>query len=443
MSDFTRAIARLIQTTPDYHQLGLETKGNLKKGVLDYFISCYASVKYDPNFQNVVNTAIYTGCDEVVVIGTERRVHPFDACLINGYSAHALDLDDVHSEIRGHPSAVILSLLFSLREEKKDMNSIYEAYLVGIEVMTRCAKLLGTEHYEKGFHTTATAGVYGAVAAGVHYLGFSIDQMAQALNLCVSKISGSRSHFGTLIKPLHAGLAAQSAWQVLHFVKNNVTGSENTILSKNGLLSMYNEKEKNPWQMLEKWGEPWAIDTPGLWFKLYPCCSANAHPIDAVMNIKKRHSFTSAEVASVDLFFPPKGDAALVYTHPENGEQGRFSAEYCTALILLERDLSIENFTVNSISAEVQDMMGKIKRKYDENIPKSENSYPKGRYCIAEISLLDGQRFVSRVDAPTGSPGKPLEMEDLLNKAATLLGNQAEFLIEHFSAEVESWGELL
>jgi 2-methylcitrate dehydratase PrpD len=100
---------------------------------------------------------------------------------------------------------------------------------------------LGTEHYEKVFHTTATAGVYGAVTAGAHYLKFSSDKIAQALNLCVSKISGSRSHFGTLIKPLHASLAAQNAWQILHFVKNNVSGSENTILSKNGLLSMFNE----------------------------------------------------------------------------------------------------------------------------------------------------------------------------------------------------------
>jgi 2-methylcitrate dehydratase PrpD len=76
----------------------------------------------------------------------------------------------------------------------------------------------------------------------------------------------------------------------------------------------------------------------------------------------------------------------------------------------LERDLSIGNFTVNNISEEVVDVMGKIERKYDDNIPKVENSYPKGRYCIAEIYLKDGQKFVSRVDAPTGSPGNPLEM---------------------------------
>lgn len=443
MNDFTRYIAGLIQTTPDYEQLGIVTKRNLKKGVLDYFISCFASVKYDPNFQNVLNTAIYSSLDKAAVIGTESKVHPYDACLINGYSAHALDLDDVHSEIRGHPSAVILSLLFSLVEDKKDMKSIYQAYLIGIEVMTRFAKLLGSEHYEKGFHTTATAGVYGAVAAGAHYLKFSSAQMTQALNLCVSKISGSRSHFGTLIKPLHAGLAAQSAWQILHLVKKNVTGNGNTILSKNGLLSMYNENERNPWTFFEKWGEPWAIDTPGLWFKLYPCCSANAHVIDAVKDIKARHRFTASEVASVDLYFPPRGDAALVYTYPENGEQGRFSAEYCTALLVLGYDLSIENFTVNNISEEVRDVLGKIERKYDEKIPKAEISFPKGRYCIAEIFLKDGQKFVSRVDAPTGSPGNPLEMEDLLKKATTILGHQADYIIELFSAEPESWGKLL
>lgn len=443
MNDFTQSIVGLIQTTPDYEQLGIETKRNLQKGVLDYFISCFASVKYDPNFPNVLNTAIYSSQENAAIIGTKKKVHPFDACLINGYSAHALDLDDVHSEIRGHPSSVILSLLFSLVEEEKDMNSFYEAYLIGVETMTRFAKVLGTEHYEKGFHTTATAGVYGSVAAGAHYLNFSSDQMAQALNLCVSKISGSRSHFGTMIKPLHAGLAAQNAWQILHLVKKSVTGSENTILSKNGLLSMYVENKKDPWQLFEKWGESWAMDTPGLWFKLYPCCSANAHVIDAVREIKKKHSFTVGEVASVDLFFPPNGDAALVHTSPENGEQGRFSAEYCTALLLMEQDLSIENFTVDTISREVHDVMRRIKRNYDGNIPISEDSYPKGRYCIAEIILNDGQKFVSRVDAPTGSPGNPLVEEDLLNKAKVILGKEAECLIGLFSEEEVSWGKLL
>ncbi|KAB7667734.1 MmgE/PrpD family protein [Bacillus sp. B1-b2] len=433
MSDLTRRIVELIQTTNRYEQFGMETKGNLKKGVLDYIISCYASVKFDANFQNVLHSSIYSNHDDAVVIGTSLKVHPYDACLINGYSAHALELDDVHSEIRGHPSAVILSLLFSLLQEKQDTNRFYEAYLIGVEVMTRFAKLLGPTHYEKGFHTTATAGLYGAVAAGAHYLEIPTEKFAQALNLCVSKISGSRSHFGSLMKPLHAGLTAQSAWQILHLVKNNITGSENTIISKNGLLSMYVENEIDAWKYFENWGEPLSVDQPGLWFKLYPCCSANVHVIDAIKEIQSVHSFRVEEISSVDLYFPPNGDAALVYTQPTNGEQGCFSAEYCSALLLLGEGLSIENFRATSISEEVLGMMKKVKRSYDPIIPISETSYPKGRYCIAEISLNSGQKYASRVDVPTGSPGKPLGMEDLFSKATTILGKQANSIIKVFS----------
>ncbi|MFS0662258.1 MmgE/PrpD family protein [Niallia alba] len=439
MSDLTREIVRMIQSTPSYNKLASETKKNLEMGVFDYFLSCFASVQFDLNYSTVLNTAIFSTGEEASVIGTDLKIHPFDACLINGYSAHALDLDDVHSEIRGHPSAIILSLLHSLIEKKRDRERFYEAYLIGIETMKCFAQLLGAQHYEKGFHTTATAGIYGAVAAGAHYLNFDSEKFAQAINLCVSKLSGSRSQFGTMVKPLHAGMTAQSAWQILHFIDKGIAGSINTIQAKNGLISMYVEQRENPFEIFEKWGDPWAIDKPGLWFKLYPCCSANAHAIDAIQYIKTQKKFSVDEVAFVDLYFPPNGDAALVYTHPENGEQGRFSVEYCVALLLLGEALSIENFSVDQIADDVNQVMKKIHRKYDHQIPVKVDSYPKGRYCMVKVTLKDGQQLVSRVDAPTGSPGKPLKMKDLVNKANTLLGEQANTLNKYFAGGIEGW----
>ncbi|PAD86176.1 hypothetical protein CHH55_19710 [Niallia circulans] len=439
MTDLTKAIVDLIQSSPSYKELTNETKKNLEKGVFDYFLACFASVRFDINFSTVLRTAIYPAGEGAAIIGTDSKVHPFDACLINGYSAHALDLDDVHSEIRGHPSAIILSLLHALIEKKRDRDRFYEAYLIGIETMKCFAQLLGAQHYEKGFHTTATAGIYGAVAAGAHYLHFETEKFSQAINLCVSKLSGSRSQFGTMVKPLHAGLTAQSAWQILHFVDKGIAGSNNTIQAKNGLLSMYVEQRGNPYEVFEKWGEPWTIDKPGLWFKLYPCCSANAHAIEAIQNIKAQRNFSIDEVASVDLYFPPNGDAALVYTRPKNGEQGRFSVEYCAALLLRGEALSIENFSVKQIADDIQEGIKKIHRKHDPAIPVKEISYPKGRYCIAKVMLKDGQQLVSRVDAPTGSPAKPLKMKDLANKANTLLGEQANTLNKYYAAGIEGW----
>lgn len=58
---------------------------------------------------------------------------------------------------------------------------------------------------------------------------------------------------------------------------------------------------------------------------------------------------------------------------------------------------------------------------------------------MVKVTLNDGRQLVSRVDAPTGSPGKPLIMEDLVNKANTLLGEQANTLNKYFAGGIEGW----
>ena len=46
---------------------------------------------------------------DCLVFGTDRRVSPLDAALINGTAAHALDYDDCSDTLGGHPSAPVLS----------------------------------------------------------------------------------------------------------------------------------------------------------------------------------------------------------------------------------------------------------------------------------------------------------------------------------------------
>src|SRR5699024_718705 len=112
----------------------------------------------------------------------------------------------------------------------------------------------------------------------------------------------------------------------------------------NSLSSMYVENFTPTKEVFNNWGEEWAIDSPGLWFKSYPCCIANTHVIDATKGILSNTSVDHREVQHINIYFPPNGDAALVYKYPENGEEGRFSAEYCIALLLLNKKLDIKDF---------------------------------------------------------------------------------------------------
>src|SRR5205814_1903781 len=139
-----------------------------------------------------------------------------DAALVNGTAAHALDFDDVSNSLGGHPSAPILPAIFALgevldRPEKPvGGRDFITAYVAGFETETRIARGVHFHHYEKGWHPTATLGVFGAAAASCHLLGLDRAKTAQALAIAASLASGIKANFGTMTKPLHVGHTARN-----------------------------------------------------------------------------------------------------------------------------------------------------------------------------------------------------------------------------------------
>ena len=102
---------------------------------------------------------------ECLIFGGDHRMGPLDAALINGTAAHALDYDDVSNSLGGHPSAPILPALFALAETQDCTGVAFiTAYVAGFETETRIARGVHFHHYEKGWHPTATLGVFGATA---------------------------------------------------------------------------------------------------------------------------------------------------------------------------------------------------------------------------------------------------------------------------------------
>ena len=57
---------------------------------------------------------------------------------------------------------------------------------------------------------TATAGTFGAAMASARILGLSSNQTRHALGIAASMASSIKTQFGTMGKPLHAGLAAHA-----------------------------------------------------------------------------------------------------------------------------------------------------------------------------------------------------------------------------------------
>src|SRR5690606_18663480 len=144
-------------------------------------------------------------------IGRPDGLSPPWAALANGTAAHALDFDDNFDPAKAHASAVLIPAILALAEERPAPGfAVLDAYIVGLQIMGRVGQGINPFHRNRGWHATATVGAIGAAAACARLLALSSAQATHALSLATSMAAGSMAQFGTMAKPLHAGLAAKS-----------------------------------------------------------------------------------------------------------------------------------------------------------------------------------------------------------------------------------------
>jgi len=391
-----------------------------RDGVLDWLASAVAA-RDDAN-ASVMITALGIRMEEQKyghssVLGRSERLGALDAALMNGYLSHALDYDDVHESVRGHPSAVILSALLAEAEERGASGAEFlAAYIIGIETMCRLGIAIGSRHYEEGWHNTSTLGVIAAAAACSRLASLDVETTVQALGLAATQAGGLRVHFGTQVKPLHAGLAARSGLMSMRLAESGFKGSLEPLSGSLGFFAVFARGQERPEKATENWGNPWQIIEPGLWLKKYPCCSAAHHAADAALSIYKAYKPDFRDIDSITVTFPPGGDAALVVREPVTGVDGRFSVEYVVAAALADGELGLSTFTEEPIRPELRVIAAKVQRRYDSELAAAPGAMPKGRFAILKVKLTDGTTYVERVDCPRGAPGRPLSSQERLAK---------------------------
>lgn len=417
LTAFTEMMAaEVLKATPTDNEAALR---EAKRGILDFLASAFAGREDAGTIKLLQAIEAEGGHPVTPLIGQNKRASRRQAALLNGFMGHALDYDDVHSDVRGHPSSVILPALFALSSSRDISGKQFlNAYIIGVEIMSRLGQAIGTASYLKGWHNTSLLGGVAATFAGAQLLGFTAVETQNAVGIAVSQAGGLRVQFGTQMKPLHAGLAAQQAVQSVEWTQQDFHGSDATLDSKIGLLHVYGGKEADEpvrTALTEDWGKSWRIADPGLWFKRNPFCSAASHGADAALELAQLH-LNSATIQKVEIIFPPGGDAALIHTRPKTGEHGRFSIEYVVALALLGQPFTIGNFGTTTVSVEAEKLMGKMSRSYDAEHKPDAQAIPKGRFTIVRLTLTDGSIHSREVCVPKGSPQAPLTDTELESK---------------------------
>ena len=205
------------------------------------------------------------------------------AALVNGTSAHTLELDDIYAPGLFHPGApVIAAALAAADQFDVSTGSLWRAVTTGYEIGCRAAADLGPAHYAR-WHTTGTAGAIGAAAAVAEIRQAGARQFAHALSLAATMAGGLQQTFrrDAMGKPLHAGAAAQAGVVAAAAAMGGVTGAADVLEGPAGLAAATGSATS--WAHSRAGlARPFAIEAVTV--KPYPCCGHAFAAIDAALH---------------------------------------------------------------------------------------------------------------------------------------------------------------
>jgi len=227
-----------------------------------------------------------------------------------------------------------LSALFALADAiGASGQDFMTAYVVGFETETKIGLGVNMYHYTKGWHPTATLGVFGAAAACAYLLRLSAAQTATALAIAASFASGIKANFGTMMKPLHVGHCARNGLAAALLARAGYTANTASAFEhKQGFFQVFNGTGNyDVARILPAWAHPWDIVAPGIAIKQYPCCGSTHPAIDALLLLLRAHDLQPAQVARLEAWIHER---RLEHTNRPDPQSARCSIARSSSSIL-------------------------------------------------------------------------------------------------------------
>jgi len=274
------------------------------------------------------------------LIGEEPRLHPIHAAYLNGAYAHSLDADDTHRAGSIHPGAPIIPALIALAENNHlGGRRLIAAMVAGYDVTCKLAMAIDPRsHYARGFHPTATCGVFGATAAGANLLGLDREVLRNGFGINLSQSAGSQQFLidGAWTKRIHPGQAASNAILALELAQRGFKGPADCFEGQWAFFHAYSD-DAHPELAVEGLGTRFEILETAV--KPYPCCRYAHGALDLILKLQRENGLRAADVDGVRIGLSEvaTGIVGRPVEHkrdPRNIVDGQFSMPFLAAAAL-------------------------------------------------------------------------------------------------------------
>jgi 2-methylcitrate dehydratase PrpD len=144
--------------------------------------------------------------------------------------------------------------------------------------------------------------------------------------------------------------------------------------------------------------------------------------MDGMLRLIEKNNVKAADVDRVEVGGNLSNYETLFRHHPTSGLEGKFSMEFCMAILLLERKATLSSFTDAVVQRpDVQDMIRRVRYYVDPEFDKRTARGESLQAVLVEESILkvymkDGRVLTERTVAAKGSPENPMTFEEVADK---------------------------
>jgi len=401
----TQSLARFI-TESRFEALPEALRHEGRRSILNH-IGCALGVARDPAVVTALEIMRESSGKAVAsVYGQREKLGVMEAAFVNAIASNLLDYDDTHLRTVIHPSAPVAPAVFALAEETGATGAeVLHAFLLGGEVACRIGNAVSPGHYARGWHITASTGVFGAAAAAARLLRLSAEQTADALGIAASQSGSIVENLATAAKNIGVGNAARNGILAARFAARGYRAAPLSIEGPLGWARAMGD-EAQVKEITEGLGQRWEIARNT--YKPYAAGIVFHAVIDACLELRETLGAMVAQIARVTV----AGDALLLARGDRvvrNERDTRVSIHHCAAIALALGRADVADFEMPAVQdTELAALRAKVVAECDASLPRGA--------ARVTIALANGSTHQAYVEHPRGSAERPLSDAELAAK---------------------------
>lgn len=389
------------------------TRHEAKRALVNYFAVALAGCD-DPDVARArAMLARFSGPAQAGLVGRAERLDLLSAAALNAMAANVHDFDDTHLPTIIHPTAPVAAALFALAETRPVSGERWLlAFVLGVEVSCRLGLAVGAEHYRRGWHITATCGVFGAAVAVASVLGLDQAAIVGALGNASAQACGLVETLGSGAKSLGVGNAARNGVLSALLAAEGFHGPAAPLEGERGFLPVFGQPgDARP--LLDGLGQQWALAANT--YKPYPCGVVLNPVIEACLALHAEAPIAPEQVERIELHGHPLLRQRTDRPGITTGRAAQVSAQHAVAVSLVDGLAGLAQFSDAAVA------QPRLRALYPRLVFHDDPSAPVEAARV-RVLLSNGQWREHFVSAAQGSLQRPLSDQALEQKLHTLAG---------------------